>query len=121
MPTFRLETERGEWLTDMRLSSHTWRPGDRIPHGRGTLEVVEVRETGDTPTLVVRRADWIQGCGGVSGRRKTARPSARTSTRAPRAVRENPANAPPVILSHPHGTAQADVFSSRERVGRFHR
>ena len=57
MPTFRLETERGEWLTDMRLGSHTWKPGDWIPRGRDTLEVVEVRERGDSVTLVVKPAD----------------------------------------------------------------
>ena len=57
MPTFRLETERGEWLTDMRLNAHDWKPGDRIPRGRDTLEVVEVRERGDSVTLVVKPAE----------------------------------------------------------------
>jgi len=53
----RLETEQGRWLANMRLNAHTWKAGDRIPRGRDTLEVVEVRETGDTLTLVARRAD----------------------------------------------------------------
>ena len=57
MPTLRLETEQGRWLANMRLNAHTWKAGDRIPRGRDTLEVVEVRETGDTLTLVARRAD----------------------------------------------------------------
>jgi hypothetical protein len=43
MPTFRLEDEQGRWLTDVRLNAPTWKPGDRIPGGRDTLEVVEVR------------------------------------------------------------------------------
>jgi len=59
MPTFSLETEQGRWLANMRLNAHTRKAGDRdrIPRGRDTLEVVEVRETGDTLTLVARRAD----------------------------------------------------------------
>jgi hypothetical protein len=31
-----------------------WNPGDRIPVGRESLEVIEV-QAGDPPTLVVRR------------------------------------------------------------------
>ena len=57
MPTFRLENEQGQWLTDARLAAHDWNPGDRIPRGRDTLEVVEVRAAGDElVTLVVRPA-----------------------------------------------------------------
>jgi hypothetical protein len=56
MPTFRLEDEEGRWLTDMRLSVPNWKPGDRIPRGRDTLEVVEVRVGDDQVTLVVRTA-----------------------------------------------------------------
>jgi hypothetical protein len=56
MPTYRLENEQGQWLTDARLGAHTWKPGDRIPRGRDTLEVVDVRDgRGDAlVTLVVR-------------------------------------------------------------------
>ena len=55
MPTFRLETEHGQWLTDARLGANEWKPGDRIPRGRDTLEVVEVRDGPDEfMTLVVR-------------------------------------------------------------------
>ena len=58
MPTFRLEDEQGQWLADARLGSHDWKPGDRIPRGRDTLEVVEVRAgDGDKfATLIVRAA-----------------------------------------------------------------
>jgi hypothetical protein len=56
MPTFRLEDEQGRWLTDMRLSMPNWKPGDRIPRGRDTLEVVEIRVEADGVTLVVKPA-----------------------------------------------------------------
>ena len=58
MPTCRLLNEQGQWLTDARLGSTEWKPGDRIPRGRDTLEVVDVRSgTGDEfVTLIVR--DW---------------------------------------------------------------
>jgi hypothetical protein len=54
MPTFRLENEQGQWLTDVRLQVHSWKPGDRIPRGRDSLEVVEVRDGVEKQTLVVR-------------------------------------------------------------------
>jgi hypothetical protein len=54
MPTFRLEDEQGRWLTNMQLNAPAWKPGDRIPRGRDTLEVVEVRHGGELPTLVVK-------------------------------------------------------------------
>ena len=54
MPTFRLEDEQGQWLTDARLNAPTWKPGDRIPRGRDTLQVVEVRLGDDPVTLIVR-------------------------------------------------------------------
>jgi hypothetical protein len=54
MPTFRLEDEQGRWLTDMRLNAPDWKPGDRIPRGRDTLEVVEVRPGPEQATLIVR-------------------------------------------------------------------
>ena len=57
MPTYKLVTEDGTWLTDERLNGFDWRAGDRIQRGPGdTLEVVEVRdEAGDEkPVLVVR-------------------------------------------------------------------
>ncbi len=56
MPTFRLETEQGQWLTDARLGAHDWTPGDRIPRGRDWLEVVDVRAGRDDElvTLLVR-------------------------------------------------------------------
>ena len=53
MPTFRIEDEQGQWLTDMRLGPAVWKPGDRIPRGSDTLEVVDVRHA-EKPTLVVR-------------------------------------------------------------------
>ena len=52
MPTFRLEDEQGRWLTNMQLNAPAWKPGDRIPRGRDTLEVVEVREQRNHVTLV---------------------------------------------------------------------
>jgi hypothetical protein len=54
MPTFRLEDEQGRWLTSMQLNAPAWKPGDRIPRGRDTLEVVEVRVGGELVTLVVK-------------------------------------------------------------------
>ena len=57
MPTYKLVTEDGTWLTDERLNGFDWRAGDRIFRGPGdTLEVVEVRDDpGDEkPVLVVR-------------------------------------------------------------------
>ena len=57
MPTYKLVTEDGTWLTDERLNGFDWRAGDRIHRGPGdTLEVVEVRDApGDEkPVLVVR-------------------------------------------------------------------
>jgi hypothetical protein len=54
MPTFRLEDEQGRWLADMRLNAPAWKPGDRIPRGRDTLEVVEVRNNDEPATLVVK-------------------------------------------------------------------
>ena len=57
MPLTRLETEQGQWLSDARLGSHEWKPGDRIPRGRDTLEVVEVRAgRGDAFATFVLRA-----------------------------------------------------------------
>jgi hypothetical protein len=56
MPTFRIEDEHGRWLTDMRLNAPMWRPGDRIPRGRDTFEVVEVRVGKDQVTLVGKTA-----------------------------------------------------------------
>jgi hypothetical protein len=54
MPTFRLEDEQGRWLTNLRSVATAWRPGDRIPRGRDTLEVVEVRYDQEPVTLVVK-------------------------------------------------------------------
>ena len=54
MPTFRIEDEQGRWLTDMRLNAPNWKPGDRIPRGRDTLEVVEVGYDQEPVTLVVK-------------------------------------------------------------------
>jgi hypothetical protein len=53
VPTFRLENEHGQWLTNMQFAVTNWKPGDRIPRGRGALEVVAVRETEEGVTLVV--------------------------------------------------------------------
>jgi len=75
MPTFRIEDENGQWMTDMRLGPQTWRPGDPIPRGRDTLEVVAVRERDDTVTLVVNLPTRALGCAeGREGGR--SRPSA---------------------------------------------
>jgi hypothetical protein len=49
-----LEHGQGRWLTDMRLNAPAWKPGDRIPRGRDTLEVVEVRYDQAPVTLVVK-------------------------------------------------------------------
>jgi hypothetical protein len=38
----------------MRLNAPAWKPGDRIPRGRDTLVVVEVRVGDDQVTLVVK-------------------------------------------------------------------
>jgi hypothetical protein len=54
MPTFRLEDTEGRWLTNMHLNARAWKPGDRIPRGRDTLEVVVVRRDGELVTLVVK-------------------------------------------------------------------
>jgi hypothetical protein len=47
MPTFRIEDARGQSLTDMRLNGYDWKPGDRIPRGTDTLEVIEIRPPED--------------------------------------------------------------------------
>jgi hypothetical protein len=57
VPVFKLEAEDGTWLTDVRLGPPDWKPGDRIPHGKDTLEVVEVRDETDKRVLVVRGRD----------------------------------------------------------------
>jgi hypothetical protein len=45
MPTYKLVSEDGVWLTDGRLNGFDWRAGDRIHRGPGdTLEVVEVSD-----------------------------------------------------------------------------
>jgi hypothetical protein len=56
MPRFKIVNEQGQWLTDARLGPHDWKPGDRIPRGRDTLEVVNVRPGNghELVTLVVR-------------------------------------------------------------------
>jgi hypothetical protein len=51
MPMFKIVDEQGRWLTDMRLSMPSWTPGDQIPRGRDTLEVVEVRAADERVTL----------------------------------------------------------------------
>lgn len=53
MPTYRLEDEQGQWLTDTRLDGFNWKPGDVIYRGRDALEVVDVRPHGDKTALVV--------------------------------------------------------------------
>jgi hypothetical protein len=50
MPTLRLEDEQSRWLTNMQLNAPAWKPGDTIPPGRDTLEVVEVRHDGELVT-----------------------------------------------------------------------
>jgi hypothetical protein len=54
VPVFKLEAEDGTWLTDVRLSAPDWKPGDRIPRGSDTLEVVRVRHDDERDVLVVR-------------------------------------------------------------------
>ena len=61
MPTFRLEDEQGRWLADVRLNAPTWNPGDRIPRGRDTLEVIDVRHKPEGTTLVVKGGESSQG------------------------------------------------------------
>jgi hypothetical protein len=53
---FRLEDEQGRWLSGRVDERAELKPGDRIPRGRGTLEVVEVRDEPEQVTLVVKRA-----------------------------------------------------------------
>jgi hypothetical protein len=53
-PVFKLEAEDGTWLTDVRLGPPNWKPGDRIPRGKDTLEVVRVRHDDERDVLVVR-------------------------------------------------------------------
>jgi hypothetical protein len=48
------EAEDGTWLTDIRLGPPDWKPGDRIPRGTDTLEVVRVRHDDERDVLVVR-------------------------------------------------------------------
>jgi hypothetical protein len=57
MPTFRIEDEKGRWLTDMRLNASGWEAGDAIYQGSDKLEVVEVRLGGEKTTLVVRASE----------------------------------------------------------------
>jgi hypothetical protein len=52
---FKLEAEDGTWLTNMRLSAGVWKPGDRVPRGTDTLEVVRVRHDDELDVLVVRQ------------------------------------------------------------------
>ena len=55
MPTYKLEdADTGAWLSDIRLNGYNRRPGDRIPRGRDTLEVVRVRHDDERDVLVVR-------------------------------------------------------------------
>jgi hypothetical protein len=57
VPTFKLVTEDGVWLTDMRLNGFDWRAGDRIPRGADTLEVIQVRDDpGDEKPILVFRS-----------------------------------------------------------------
>jgi hypothetical protein len=51
---FKLEAEDGTWLSDLRLGPPNWKPGDRIPRGTDTLEVVRVRGDDERYVLVVR-------------------------------------------------------------------
>ncbi len=68
MPTFRLENEQGTWLTDARLGPHDWKPGDRIPRGRDTLEVVNVRVgSGEELVTLVVRAEPATSKGATTG------------------------------------------------------
>jgi hypothetical protein len=54
VPVLKLEAEDGTWLSDLRLGSPNWKPGDRIRRGRDTLEVVRVRHDDERDVLVVR-------------------------------------------------------------------
>jgi hypothetical protein len=54
VPVFKLEAEDGTWLDDVRLSVHSWKPGDKINRGDDTLEVVRVRHDDERDVLVVR-------------------------------------------------------------------
>jgi hypothetical protein len=56
LPAFKLEAEDGTWLSDIHLGPPGWKPGDRIPRGRDTLEVVRVRHDDERDVLVVRVA-----------------------------------------------------------------
>jgi hypothetical protein len=67
MPTFRSEDEQGRWLTNMQLKAPAWKPGDRIPRGRDTLEVVEARVGDDRVTLVVKGHGPDGGVAGPCG------------------------------------------------------
>jgi hypothetical protein len=49
---YRLATVGGEELGERSFNTYEWEAGDRIPPGRESLEVVELRD-GDPPTLVV--------------------------------------------------------------------
>jgi hypothetical protein len=51
---FKLEAEDGTWLTNIRLGVPNSKPGDRIPRGNDTLEVVRVRHDDERDVLVVR-------------------------------------------------------------------
>jgi hypothetical protein len=64
MPTFRLENEQGQWLTDVSLGTWEWKPGDRIQRGRDSLEVIDVRaKSGDDLTTLVVSSDGDLGPG----------------------------------------------------------
>lgn len=52
MPVYRIENERGQWLTDMALTVPSWKAGDCIHRGRDTIEVVAVRESGGKTLMV---------------------------------------------------------------------
>jgi hypothetical protein len=56
MPVFKLEAEDGTWLSDGRLDPPDWKPGDRIPSGNETREVVRARHDDERDVLVVRRS-----------------------------------------------------------------
>jgi hypothetical protein len=56
---FKLVTEDGVWLTDVRLSVPDMKPGDRIPRGRDTLEVVDVRDGGEQKAILVVRSRHV--------------------------------------------------------------
>ena len=51
---FKLEAEDGTWLTNIRLGVPNSKPGDRIPRGNDTLEVVRVRHDDERDVLIVR-------------------------------------------------------------------